>query len=149
MADTYDLYIQGVPESEISGFRFLTRQFDRTIAVRGMDKLVIKWMHIFLTPKGTDPTNLDRGTEFTRLIGSNIASAQDVRDVVTLTIEDANKQIFDLQRVTTTAADETLRNAVLEAFVRNAEDRFDVTVRITNVAGQAILVPIPNQMEAA
>jgi hypothetical protein len=149
MADKYDLYIQGVPANEIVGFRFLTRRFNRTAGVRGMDKLVIKWMHVLLTPKGTDPTNLDRGTEFTRLVGSNIVSANDVRDVVVLSIQECNNQIFDIQRRVTADSDETLRNAVLATFSQTAADRFDVTVNLTNVAGQSLAVPIPNLMEAS
>ena len=143
----YDFYFQGVPEEELVGFKFFTRQFNRTIAVRGINKLLNLWVKIFLTPTGTDPTNLERGTEFPRLFGSNITSMLDVRDVVLLSIDDCNKQIFNLQRIATPDIDETLRTAVLQQFLQISADRIEVYVGITNLKNEeaTVLVPLLTQ----
>jgi len=139
----YDFYFQGIPEDELTGFKFFTRGFDRTIAVRGVPKLLNIWTKIFLTPKGSDPTNLERGTDFPGLFGANITSTSDVRDVVLLSIDDCNKQIFALQRVSLPDMDETLKTAVLRTLNRTAADRIDVYVDITNLKNQELTVLIP------
>ena len=139
----YDFYFQGVPEDELTGFKFFTRGFDRTLGVRGIPKLLNLWTKIFLTPKGSDPTNLERGTDFSGLFGANIVSTSDVRDVVLLSIDDCNKQIFALQRISLPDMDETLKTAVLNTLNQPAADRIDVYIDITNLANQEQTVLIP------
>lgn len=139
----YDFHFQGVPEDELTGFRFFTRGFKRTLAVRGINKLLNLWTKVFLTPKGSDPTNLERGTDFAGLFGSNITSMQDVRDVVLLSIEDCNKQISDLQQSNTPDVDETLKTAVLTQFTRVSADRINVYVGITNLSNEEATTLIP------
>jgi hypothetical protein len=141
---TYDLHFQAVEEDKLEGFRFFTRGFNRTVAVRGVNKLLNIWAKIFLTPKGSDPTNLERGTDFAKLMGSNITSQQDVRDVVLLSISDCNKQIAEIQRVSPPDDDETLRTAVLLSFETPTADGIEVWVGISNVKNEeaTILVPL-------
>jgi hypothetical protein len=140
----YDLHIQTVEESELQGFKFFTRGFNRSIGVRGLNKLLNIWMKIFLTPKGSDPTNLERGTDFPALMGSNITSQQDVRDVVMLSISDCNKQLAEIQRVSPPEDDdETLRTATLLQFSTPTEDGIEVWVGISNVADEEATVLVP------
>ena len=143
----YDLHFQAIPEDELQGFKFFTRAFNRTIGVRGINKLLNLWTKMFMTTKGSDPTNLERGTEFPLLIGSNITSIQDVRDIVMLSIGDCTAQITELQRVDTPDPDETLRTAVLLQFESDARDRIDVRVGITNVANEEAAVLIPTLIQ--
>lgn len=140
----YDLHFQGVPEDELRGFKFFTRGFNRTVAVRGINKLMNLWTKIYLTPKGSDPTNLERGTDMPGLIGSNIVSTQDIRDVVMLSVDDCNKQIFAIQRVKVPDVDETLRTAVLRTLQRVSADRIEIYIDISNVKNEeaTILVPL-------
>jgi hypothetical protein len=143
VADKYDLHFQGVPEEELTGFKFFTRGFNRTVGVRGLNKLMNLWTKVFLTPKGSDPTNLERGTDFPNLFGSNIVAMQDVRDVVILSIQDCNKQIFELQRLNPPDTDETLKTAVLQEFTRLAADRIEVYVGISNAKDEEATVLVP------
>jgi hypothetical protein len=141
---TYDLHFQGVDEAELEGFKFFTRGFSRTVAVRGINKLLNFWTKMFLTPKGSVPTNLEEGTEFASLFGSNIVSMQALRDCVRLAINDCNDQIFEIQRATAPDIDETLKTAVLISFDQVSADRIDVYIGITNAEDQeaTILVPL-------
>lgn len=143
MANKYDLHFQGVPEEELVGFKFFTRGFNRTIGVRGLNKLMNLWTKVFLTPQGSDPTNLERGTDFAGLFGSNITAMQDVRDVVLLSITDCNQQIFEIQRLSPPDTDETLRTAVLTSFTQLTADRIEVYVSISNVKGEEATTLIP------
>jgi hypothetical protein len=144
----YDLHFQAVDEAELEGFRFFTREFNRTVAVRGINKLLNLWTKVFLTPKGSDPTNLERGTDVARLIGSNITSAQDVRDVVLLSISECNRQIADIQRIRPPDEDEILRTAVLLSFETPTADGINVWVGISNVKNEEATVLVPLLVEA-
>lgn len=139
----YDFHFQGVSEENLTGFKFFTRGFDRTVAVRGINKLMNLWLKIFLTPKGSDPTNLERGTEVPNLFGSNITSMQDVRDIVLLSIDDCNKQIFDIQRTDVPDVDETLKTAVLTKFQKVTADRIEVYVSLSNLKNEEATLVLP------
>lgn len=145
MADKYDLYVQGKEEENVDGFRYLTTGFNRSVGVRGPQKLAIHWLKRFLTTVGSDPTDLEAGTEFPNLIGSNIAGEDDIRDVVLLAIQDCNDQILEIQRESQPDEDEQLLTAVLSRFELKAEgDGFDAWVTISNVAGTEVAVPLPS-----
>lgn len=145
MADSYDLYVQGKEEENIDGFRYLTTGFDRSVGVRGPQKLATQWLKRFLTTIGSDPTNLETGTDFPGLLGSNVTSEGDVRDVVLLSIHDCNDQIWEIQRETQPDTDEQLLTAVLTSFeVKSEGDGFDAYVTISNVAGDEFTVLLPS-----
>jgi hypothetical protein len=146
---TYDLYLQGKTEAHLDGFASLTFGFSRTLAVRGPYKLAVQWLKRFLTTRGSDPFRPDDGTDFPKLIGSNIASSTDVRDVVLLAIQDCNQQIFDLQSQNPPDLDEQLLTATLDQFDANGADGYDAWVTISNAAGQAITVRLPDLANTA
>lgn len=144
MAETYDIYFQSKKPEDVDGFKVFTFGFDRIIAVRGLWKLTLQWLKRFMTPKGTDPIRPEEGTEFPYLIGSNITSMADVRDVVLLAIEDCNEQMTNAQQQTQPDADETLLTAVLTKFELYGEDGFEAWVNLSNVTGDELDVQLPS-----
>lgn len=144
MATTYDIYFQGVAEKDVNSIRFFTFGFNRSIAVRGVQKLILLWLKCLMTPKGSDPTNISAGTDFPNLIGSNISSMADVRDVVLLAIDDCNTQIKAIQRVTLPDEDETLASASLTKFQALGEDGFEAWVDIKNIKGTVLTIDLPS-----
>lgn len=145
---TFDLHLQGVPEEQLDGFKFFTKGFDRSQGVRGINKLLVQWTLLFLTPKGSDPVRPQRGTVFANLIGSNIAAAQDVQDVVLLAIEDCNEQFIAAQRLTQRDEDELLRIASLADFAVTSADGIYVQIEIFNQTGEGatVLLPLLNEV---
>jgi hypothetical protein len=143
MADTFDLYYQGKEPENVHGFKFFTAGFGRSIGVRGLWKLTLQWLKRFMTTKGSDPTRPEEGTEFPNLIGSNIVSTADVRDVVLLAIEDCNEQMFTVQQTTQPDQDELLLTAVLSKFTALGEDGFEAWVTISNVEGTKLTIELP------
>jgi hypothetical protein len=137
---TYDIYLQGKTEEHLTGFASLTFGFTRTVAVRGPYKLAVQWLKRFLTQKGSDPLRPDDGTNFPSLIGSNISSMADIRDVLLLAIQDCNEQIFNLQSQAPPDLDEQLLNATLDRFETNTADGFDAWVALSNAAGQTMTI---------
>jgi hypothetical protein len=144
MADKFDIYFQGVAEKDINSMRFFTFGFNRSIAVRGIQKLILLWLKRLMTPRETDPTDLEAGTEFPNLIGSNISTMADVRDVVLLSINDCTDQIKNIQRVTMPDEDEMLASASLVKFQSLGDDGFEAWVDITNVRGTTLTVDLPS-----
>lgn len=143
MAATFDFYFQGKEPQNVHGFKFFTSGFNRSIAVRGLWKLTLQWLKRFMTTKGSDPTRPEDGTEFPNLIGSNIVSMADVRDVVLLAIEDCNTQMETVQRVTQPDKDEILLTAVLTKYTPLGEDGFEAWVTISNVEGTELTIELP------
>lgn len=141
---TYDLYIKAKEPEDVHGFKFFTTGFNRSVGVRGPYKLIVQWIKRFMTTKGSDPTEPESGTDFPNLIGSNIVSMADVRDVVLLSIQDCNSQIEEIQRETQPDEDEQLLSAVLTKFVPWGEDGFEAWVTISNVAGAEVTVRLPD-----
>ena len=141
---TYDIYLQGKTADASRGFHTFTFEYDRTIAVRGPYKLAIQWLKRFLTSKGSDYCGPDDGTDFPRLIGSNIASMADLRDVVMLAIQECNAQIYAVQQQQSSLPlDEQLQTATLTRFEPLGEDGFQCWVTISNAQGNELLVALP------
>ena len=144
MANKYDVYYQGIPEADINSMRFFTFGFKRSVGIRGPQKLILQWLKRLMTPKGSDPTNVETGTDFPALIGSNISSMADVRDVVLLAIDDCSSQMRKIQRVTMPDEDEMLLSATLTSFEATGDDGFDAWVTISNVKGTELAVNLPS-----
>lgn len=143
MASTFDLYFQAKEQENISGFKFFTSGFNRSIGVSGFWKLILQWLKRFMTTKGSDPTRPEEGTEFPNLIGSNIVSMTDVRDIVLLAIEDCNTQMLTVQQQTQPAPDELLLTAVLTKFDVLGADGFEAWVTISNTANTELTIKLP------
>ena len=140
----FDLYFQGKKPENVTGTKFFTSGFNRSIAVRGPQKLVNQWIKRFMTSRGSDPTDTEAGTEFPGLFGSNITSMQDIRDVVLLAIDACDAQIHAIQRVTQPDEDELLLRSSLTAFQVTSEDGFEAWITIGNVAGAEVTLRLPD-----
>lgn len=146
MSNRFDIHVQTLPVSEqVETFKFMSFGFEATVGVKGFQQLINTWLKCFLTPKGTDPTDLNYGTPFSNLIASDIP-VQDARDVVVLSIDDCNEQLFAFQKTDATlTATERLASAQLTNFV---EDRsapgFTATVELKNQAGQLLRFSLPS-----
>jgi len=139
----FDAFYAGTSEETQRAFKFFTFGFDRSVGIRGPQKLALQWLKGFMTPKGSDPTDVESGTDFSNLIGSNIQSMQDLRDVVMLCIQDNNEQIYKIQQETHPDLDELLLTAVLSKFNPLGNDGFEAYVTISNAKRQDVTVNLP------
>jgi len=67
----YDVYIEGVPSDEVRNVQFITFG-EKSIAVKGVYKLLSRVMKCFMTPKGTDLSDVDYGTDIIAHVGGNV-----------------------------------------------------------------------------
>lgn len=140
---SYDIHFQVVPEEEQrAGGRMLSFGYTGTLGVRGPQKLINKWIKCLLTPRGSNPLNRSEGTDFANLIGANMSSVQDVRDLVVLAVGECNDQIFAIDRRTAPPADERLLSATLSSF-QALPDGFEAHISLKNVEGTVAVFPLP------
>jgi hypothetical protein len=118
--------------------------YNPPVGVRGLQMLVNIWLKCFLTPKGSDPVNLSYGTDFTRLIGSNV-TPEDARDVVLLAIQDCNAQIkaFQAKDTSLTATERLATCVLIEYTIDNTAPGFTAKVDLKNVANERLVVNLP------
>lgn len=117
------------------------------LGVKGFQMLIDIWLRIFLTRRGSDPTNLSRGTAFTNLIGSNTALGA-AEEIVRTAITDCNEQVTALQRQDTTLSPrETLADARLQRFSSDPTGPgFEAYIEIMNRAGERLLINLPEYL---
>lgn len=141
----FDIHFQALTEQEqIDTFKFVSFGYNPAIAVKGFQMLINHWLKCFLTPRGSDPSDLLYGTDFTKLIGSNV-SLSDGRDVTAVAIDQCNEQIFAFQaNDLTLTATERLASAELTNYVEDASaPGFHAYVELKNQANERLVLNIP------
>ena len=145
MAKTFDIQFQltSSSEQEASG-QFVTWGSASTFGVRGFQFLINLWLKCLLTPRGSDPSDLNYGTDFTKLVGT-LVPLEDARDVTLLAITQCNNQIAAFQRNDSTlTASELLASAQLTNFVEDTgSSRFDAYVELKNRANERFTLSVP------
>ena len=143
MAKT-DIHFQPVRPEDVHGYRTFTFGYEMSVKVDGPQALVNRWVKTFVTPKGTDATDLDYGTAFGNLFGSNISSLSDLKDAVFLALTDANEQVHQQDISGLYPQNERLRDAVLMDIRMNKnEGLLETWIQITNMAGERMVVRLP------
>jgi len=138
----YDIHFQPVSPDETHGFKCFEFGFKAALKVKGPQALVNRWVKTLMTPLGSDPLYPERGTTLSNMVGGNISSISiDLRDLVTMAIEDANEQVKEQDLEGYFADDERLQSAELMEFEESA-DGFVVWVLIKNVAGDSLPIPL-------
>lgn len=141
----YDVHFQAMTkEAQMSTFKIMEFGFSPPLAVKGFQMLINHWAKTFLTRKGSDPTNLERGTVFTNLIGSNTTLTQ-AEGIVRTAIDDCNEQIRGIQQTDATLTPvERLADARLIKYTADpAAPGFDAYVEIRNQAGERLQLLLP------
>lgn len=142
----YDLHTQALPPDQQQGTqRIFTLGYADSLGVAGFQMLINMWLRIFFTRRGSDPTNLNRGTSFTNLIGST-TSLIDAEDTVRTSIDECNEQVRDIQaRDQSLAERERFANAQLIRYTNDpSAPGFEMWVEITNASGERLQVNIPD-----
>lgn len=118
--------------------------FNKAIAVSGLQALINKWAKAFLTEKGSDPTDPEYGGYFATLIGGNITSEEDLRDIVQLTADEASSDLRRYQRANPPATQEDAFESAEVYSIRIINlTHVEIVVYITNKAGQTALLNVP------
>jgi hypothetical protein len=141
----YDIHFQALTvEEQTNTFKFVGFTYNPTIGVTGFQMLINQWLKCLLTPQGSDPTDLNYGTGFTGMIGSNLPLA-DARDVCSMAIESCNEQVFAFQSTDSTLTSaERLATATITQFIpQPSAPGFDLYVELKNQANQTLTISVP------
>lgn len=143
MASRFDIHIQIVPADQYKGMAFYSFGQQRSLGVRGLQKLVNIFAKYLLTPVGSDPMDLTYGTELPNLFGSNI-DLSDAKDVLLLAVDKAAQAIRAFQNSVDVPDDERLSSATVTGIVLvEAGPGIAAQVHIVNTLneGRAVLLP--------
>jgi hypothetical protein len=136
----YDIHFQPVPKADVRGFKIFTFGFSAALKVKGPQALVNRWAKTYLTPKGSDPLDLDSGTSFASIIGGNITKiTQDLYDLAQFSLQDANAQVKEQDIAGLFPDNESLSMATITNFVETA-DGIELWVEIQTVSGEVLTV---------
>jgi len=134
----YDIHIQPVSAQEVTGLQCYEFGYAAALKVNGFQSLISRWAKTLLTPRGSNPIDPEEGTNFSNMLGANIARVTTgVRDLVALEIEDANEQVRTQDTDGFRPDNERLQGGELRQFTESAAG-FDVWVLLTNVAGESV-----------
>lgn len=141
----FDIHFQALLEAEQRDtFKFVGFTYNPALGVKGFQMLINHWVKCMLTSRGSDPTNLSYGTNFVKLVGSNLSIA-DARDVTAVSIDQCNEQIQSNQKDDSTLTEtERLASAEITNFVENpTAPGFQVYVEIKNQANERLVLNLP------
>jgi hypothetical protein len=101
----------------------------------------------FLTPRYTDPIDMDYGTDFYKLV-NGVGTQSDLFASIQIAIHDANTVMNRIQTGTTLNTTQIFKNAVLNGVLaRDDDDGYDIYITVTNQNRDSITVTIPTLLE--
>lgn len=146
MANKFDLYFQVLSAVEQqTTMKFVTFGTPSTIGVKGFPQLINKWLKCFMTSKGSDPADLNYGTVFPTLIGSNV-SLPDARDISELAVQQCNTQLrtFQANDLTLTPSEKLLSAKTISFTEKPELPGFDLFIEIKNQAQELLIFTLPS-----
>ena len=140
----YDVHIQLVPDAAVLGGGFYGFGAVRSIGVSGVQKLVNQFAKYLLTPVGSDPTDLDYGTDLPNLIGSNV-NVYDAKEVLELSVAKTVQALQGYQASAEIPDVERLASAtVTDYIVVESAPGFSAQIYIENTANQGMKILLPS-----
>jgi len=145
----YDIHIEGVPKDQIQNEKFLW--FGRfegkdVLAVKGIQKMIDRFLKCVLTPAGTDISDPEYGTQLAGLFLGNLDSTS-LRQMVMLSVTQAEEQIRKYDAINGALEDERLASATVESLELDAPNNgFDLAVLLQNAAGTTVRVLLPGSV---
>jgi len=145
---TFDTHIQLKPAAEqTTGYGTFVYGFNKHIGIRGMQKLINKYLKTLMTLEGTDLSDRMGGTRFPALIGSNVTSVQDLQDIVATAVTKAEATIIRYQSLEPSDdPEEILQSAKMTSLV--VDDNgvgFEVSILLKNQAGRSLQFILPTR----
>lgn len=143
MADKFDVYFQVIPKAQYVGSKFFAFGPTRSIGVRGIQKLINLFTKYLMTPLGSDPLDLEAGTEVPALLGSNVTPV-DAKDIILLAVDKTAKAIDAMQASLDVPDDERISTASVTKFITfDSGPGVAAQIFIQNVEGQGLEFLIP------
>ena len=139
-----DIHVQLLDPSLQRRRALFTFGFEQPIFVSGAQKLLDRWLKVFMTPKGSHSWRRAEGTEFVSLLTSGVSNLDELQVDILDCIEDATEQVkAQDQRAVGRFASERLLTAKLLRFVETGPTSAEFWVEVQNTAGVRVTTLIP------
>lgn len=142
----YDMHLQPLaPSVQRATRKPIGFGYTPAIAVSGFQKLMDQYMRVLLTPKGSDPCDVNLGTNAWDLRGSTVTPEHAI-EILTSCVSDCNAQFRAVQeRQFDKPSDEILEDArITRAEADPTGPGVAVWITVTNRAGEAKVVLLPD-----
>ena len=142
---SYDIHIEGVEVSEIKGSRFMSfGPYPTPWGVKGLQKMINRYVKCLCTPKGTDISDRDYGTQLLSLFLGNIDS-RTVLQLAESAVAEAQSTIQAYDVDNGAEDDERLASVSVEQLGANTEGTgYTMSLLLRNVAGTTVRVMVPD-----
>lgn len=138
---SYDIHIQLNPNN--TNLQLYSFGFKRTVGVKGIQKLVNIFAKYLLTPVGSDPLDLQYGTDLVALAGSN-TDPVDAQDILTLAVNKTVNYIHGIQQTADIPSTERLYSGTVTKYLVFTDiSGFAAQILIRNVSNQGLNLILP------
>lgn len=140
----FDVHIESLPADQVVNGRCLTfGPYPRVLGVRGIYKMVERFMRCMLTPIGTHPSDRDYGTPLAAAFGGN-TDPTTLFALASQSVALASEKIQEYDSEYALPDDERLQLAQIERIdTDDTGPGVTVYVSLQNAAGSSITVPLP------
>lgn len=141
---SYDLHIEGLPEAEVKGSRFLSfGDYPRVQGVQGIQKLVDHFLKCLCTPKGTHLSDKNYGTTLLSMFLNNV-DVRTMRQTTVLAVQDAETQIRQFNVDNSAPDSERLAGVTIENLsIDSTSVDIELSLLLKNIAGTVVRVLVP------
>jgi hypothetical protein len=138
----FDIHYEAA--STPKGLRIITfGAYPTVLGVEGAQKMVNRFVKCFLTPRGSDVSDLDYGTQLAGVIGGTVDFSM-VYAYAVAAVNDTTQKIQEYDTLSELPDDERLAGAGIEEVqVRSADRSVTLRLRLTNVAGSSVAFLLP------
>jgi len=140
---SFDIHIESLGD-EAKGHRFLTfGNYPRHVGIKGIQKLVNRFIMCLFTPVGTNLSDRDYGTDLAAALTGN-TEHDALKDLVQLAISDTEDKLKEYDVEYGPPDNERLSVVTLQDLSVDRSTRtIELRVRLRNVAGTTVLLLVP------
>ncbi len=141
---SYDIHIEGIAEAGVTNAQFLTfGNYQKVVAVRGIHKLVSRFIKCFMTPLGTDISDPDYGTSLLAAFMGNV-DPRTLRSLASRAVTEAVDSIQQYDAEYDRDDDEVLSDVeVQDVLIDDSNTAVVIYLKIENAAGTVATVTVP------
>lgn len=146
----YDIHYEGLAPELTKGSRFLSfGDYEKSLGVQGVQKMVNRYVKCLLTPIGTDLSDKDYGTQLMNLFLGNLDLTA-VGQIVSMSVRNAESTIHSYDVDNDASDDERLQGVSVENLdIDRVNKGFTLRLLLQNAEGSEVRVLVPVYPEQA
>ena len=145
---SFDIHFEGLPQGQTRGFEFLTfGDYPRHVGIRGIQKLVNRVIKCMMTPKGSDISDTEYGTNLMQAFQGNVQPTT-LTELATMAVRDTELKIREYDSQKASPTDERLADIEIDnVIVDPGGTGVELRIIVRNAAGTRALSAIPLEFD--